>query len=407
MIFRASASSRWINCPGSVPLSEGVPEKTSIYAAEGTVAHALAEDCLRLELDPGVFLGEKRSQDGFDFEICPEMVEGVRLYLDETRDLSGFEGLVPEIYFERKIEGLFFDFGTLSGTVDCLAIAVGTERLVVGIFDLKYGAGVSVDVEDNKQLLTYSVLVSELLFAATGRPVDRVDFKIVQPRARDGETVKKASFEPQRVYLHKLQIEQAGARALEARTKLGSPELLDYLAPGDWCRFCPVKATCPKLHEEALSEAKVDFGSLPLLEAPSKLSIERLLWWLDNAKTFEDWLEAIRDHAKDRALAGEGLPGWKLVDSIAHRRWAVSAEDVERSLRSYGFKKKDLFETRLVTPAEAERAAPSDLKKKDAKSIVDSLTVRPKIGVSLVRDNDKRSPFEQSKPEDDFQPLGN
>ena len=44
----ASAAYRWINCPGSVALSDQCPDPgSSSYADEGTVAHSLAELKLR------------------------------------------------------------------------------------------------------------------------------------------------------------------------------------------------------------------------------------------------------------------------------------------------------------------------------------------------------------------------
>jgi len=44
-----SAAERWMTCPGSVPLSIGMPDKTSAYAEEGTQAHELAERMLKHE----------------------------------------------------------------------------------------------------------------------------------------------------------------------------------------------------------------------------------------------------------------------------------------------------------------------------------------------------------------------
>lgn len=41
-----SSASRWLACPGSVPLSAGIPDKKSSYADEGTRAHELAESIL-------------------------------------------------------------------------------------------------------------------------------------------------------------------------------------------------------------------------------------------------------------------------------------------------------------------------------------------------------------------------
>ena len=45
-----SAAARWINCPGSIRLSEKVPPPpSSDYADEGTLAHAVAETKLLRE----------------------------------------------------------------------------------------------------------------------------------------------------------------------------------------------------------------------------------------------------------------------------------------------------------------------------------------------------------------------
>lgn len=64
----ASSAKRWMACPGSVRLSEGIESKSSKFSIEGTQAHALAEQWLTA--------GE-----------CPvnadqEMAENVRVYVD-------------------------------------------------------------------------------------------------------------------------------------------------------------------------------------------------------------------------------------------------------------------------------------------------------------------------------------
>jgi hypothetical protein len=43
-----SSASRWLACPGSVPLSAGIPDKKSSYADEGTTAHELAATILEV-----------------------------------------------------------------------------------------------------------------------------------------------------------------------------------------------------------------------------------------------------------------------------------------------------------------------------------------------------------------------
>lgn len=53
-----SGAHRWMVCPGSERLSQGMPDGSSKYAIEGTAAHALAEQCLLSGLDPLDFVGQ-------------------------------------------------------------------------------------------------------------------------------------------------------------------------------------------------------------------------------------------------------------------------------------------------------------------------------------------------------------
>ncbi len=80
----ASAAHRWMQCPGSVRLCDGLAS-SSANAAAGTVAHDLAARCLR---DPrggallNAALGRVVIQDKYHVTIDGEMVDGVRLYVD-------------------------------------------------------------------------------------------------------------------------------------------------------------------------------------------------------------------------------------------------------------------------------------------------------------------------------------
>ena len=53
----ASKAHRWMRCPASVQLEATIPDEESFYAAEGTAAHALAEECLRSQKPPEHFIG--------------------------------------------------------------------------------------------------------------------------------------------------------------------------------------------------------------------------------------------------------------------------------------------------------------------------------------------------------------
>ena len=45
-ILSPSAAARWLNCPASVAMTASMPEETSTYALEGSIAHAVAESVL-------------------------------------------------------------------------------------------------------------------------------------------------------------------------------------------------------------------------------------------------------------------------------------------------------------------------------------------------------------------------
>ena len=67
----ASGAHRWIACPGSVKAEEGIPEQTSSFAEEGTLAHSVAEAILTGKTAPE-----------FDF------LEPVQQYVDYVRLVS-------------------------------------------------------------------------------------------------------------------------------------------------------------------------------------------------------------------------------------------------------------------------------------------------------------------------------
>ena len=79
-----------MNCWGSGFLSEGMPEKTSKYADEGTLAHAMAE----------AFLTGK----AFDETDCPEgMAENVAVYVNHILELKGEPEAVCHVEQQVKI----------------------------------------------------------------------------------------------------------------------------------------------------------------------------------------------------------------------------------------------------------------------------------------------------------------
>jgi hypothetical protein len=73
-----SGAERWMTCPGSIVLSEGMPNPDSTFAAEGTKAHELAECWLK---------GVNPTDKWFLTPEAGQMRDYVNMYVSYVRDL--------------------------------------------------------------------------------------------------------------------------------------------------------------------------------------------------------------------------------------------------------------------------------------------------------------------------------
>ena len=93
----ASSAHRWTACPGSIQLSEGIPNKETIYAAERVAAHKLGEICLNSKREPSSMIGQ--TIDGI--VISEEMSEAVDLYISEVRRIQRPQDAV--LFVEKRV----------------------------------------------------------------------------------------------------------------------------------------------------------------------------------------------------------------------------------------------------------------------------------------------------------------
>ena len=166
----ASGCERWWQCPGSVALSENVPKVPPSQAAlQGTAAHWLAEHCFKKNYKPEVYFDRElgHPEEGVDpFYVDEDMVDAVQLYLDtiqgviakspNTKYRGGVEKPCPHDFhaIEAKVALTHMDPGAF-GTADFVHYSRLNKELTV--VDFKYGAGIPVDVINNKQLLYYAL----------------------------------------------------------------------------------------------------------------------------------------------------------------------------------------------------------------------------------------------------------
>lgn len=149
-----SSADRWWNCPGSVALCRTVPRRAqSADAAEGQAAHEVLERCLKQYLidqrflNPFDMVGMEIKAGDFTFEITDEMAEAVSITIDVVNGELQKGGF---LVIEEKV---FFTEGQ-GGRLD---IAIVQPFVNVTMIDFKYGKGVLVSAEENKQMLLYCI----------------------------------------------------------------------------------------------------------------------------------------------------------------------------------------------------------------------------------------------------------
>lgn len=365
----ASSCERWWHCPGSVDVvSKLPPQPDSDYAREGTAAHELAERCLKeYRLSASGLVGQF-AKNGVMWD--DDMAEAVDIYTSTIiKDMAAHGCYKKDIQIENKFHLVHIDENAF-GTNDA-NLQVFLKKLIV--YDFKYGAGMPVEVEENKQMLYYG------LGAAMEGDYPEVELVIIQPRAphQDGP-VRRWCTSGDR-------LKQFGAdlriAILNTRTK-GAP-----LVAGNHCKksFCPNMPTCPAFRSKIEQAAGVVFSEIEsvtevLLPQPEDLKFAELEMLLDIIPLIDAWIKSVEAHAFNMAQRGEKVKGYKLVRKRANRDWKDPDEVQAAFELEYG---KEIFKSpKLKSPAQLETMV--------GKKEVAKYAIKPEGGLTLVPESDPR-----------------
>jgi hypothetical protein len=347
----------------------------TVFSAEGTVAHDLGERSLASGLSPHTEVGKSVLEAGFDIGITEEMADAVQVYVDFVHTKANEEeGLM--LLLEHS-----FDLTPLSppdemfGTADAVVWNKRTKHLHV--IDYKHGAGVVVDAEFNDQGFVYSLGATVELITEFGIKPENITFTIVQPRGYhpDGE-IRSWDF------TYEWLVEEKKALFTDAEKTL-DPDA--PLVAGDHCQFCKAHAICPAQRAQVVSLAQDAFAVEPTFPDPVDMAPADVVEVLTKGAAVEAWIKAVRVHAQALAEAGIEIPGFKLVESTTHRRW-VDAEKTDKYLTRRGLKKAERFSSKLISPAQAEKA----LKARGDKPLPEDLVLKPEGRSVLAPASDKR-----------------
>ena len=417
-VWSASSTAANWTCAGRMAMVSISPDdKKSIYAAEGTAAHEVAEKALRGDLDCSKFLGEVYSIDGFDVEVTEELARSAQTYVhyvaSQTDVAAGSVLLIEERHSLAQLNPPFDAGGTCDATI------IKPHLGEIEVVDLKNGRGI-VEVNGNKQTRTYALLA--LLNAPKDlvNQIDQVKVTIVQPRAphKDGR-IRSETFHIAELIEWTSELLKAmnrSALALEAFNMInGSRTMFDewaskVLTPGN-CTFCPALGICPAVRKKALSVApeiaKTWFEDTTLETPPMlsntvpALSPEELSHILDGIDALEDWAKAVRAAAHSLAEGGTTIPGYKLVEKVGNRKWAADDEKIIADLKSVIKLSEDqIFSKKLLSPAQIEKVLGAKRKEEIA-----NMYHKPVTGTNLVSEKKSTRPATKAKFESFFETV--
>lgn len=382
-LLSASGAGRWLNCTPSAKLEDEYGEKkSSVYAEEGTLAHELSELYLRKDV-----LETVNGQD-FDAQLeeimanslfSEEMLEVVPTYTDYcAAQLAEAKAVNPLAVMEIEQKLDLTEYVPESfGTADCVII----NDDLMEIIDLKYGKGVPVYAEWNKQLMLYALGALRKYDAMYD--ISEVRMTIVQPRIDNISSWQISVAE----------LEKWAEEELKPKAELAF-EGKGELNAGDWCRFCAVRNQCRKLYDQQLEIAKHEFAD------PNLLTDDEIADIVKRTPKLVEWANSIAEYAQAKALnENKQWPGLKLVEGISRRKWLDEDKAVNAIFaRCPELSEDEIFNTKLKPITAVEKL----LGKARFAEVLADVVVKPQGKPTLVPLEDKRPAMGITQAQMDF-----
>lgn len=361
----ASGASRWATCPGSVQMEDGIPDKESVYAQEGTLAHEMSELKLKHYLDPKGF-GKRKLNAAIkklkENELYQaEMDSYTDTYVDFIKEKALSFPSNPYIEIEKRVDfSRWVDGGF--GTCDCVLIHGST----LSIIDLKYGKGVPVSSEQNEQLILYALGAYDAFNLIYN--LDKIELNIVQPRINNFSTWE--------ISLTELLLWGDYFKVQAEKALGGNGELVPSAKA---CKFCKARDICTARAENNLSlESEIKLK-------PNEIPKDKLYEYISRGEDIAKWVADLKAYALDMCLKGEDVKGLKAVAGRTSRSWTNQDEAINKLIEG-GIDEAIIYDKVPLTLAKLEKA----LGKQQFTTLVGDMVVTSEGKPTLVFENDKR-----------------
>lgn len=390
-------------CPASYKASAGYPVHDSRYSKDGTQAHEALEWCLSRSIPKAEYMENHVGSPIHTWEHNTDTrqirLDAIQDVLDHVYDIiDGYGDAV--VHFEKRVHFNSMYTDDCWGTADIIIVIPSMGFMYV--IDFKYGAGVYVEVIGNKQIRTYSVAAYDAF--KEGFNIVEVTNTIIQPRARS-------------VSNEWVRVEILSAQELDTTVRYEIEDVIvgtmaddAAFVPGKkQCQFCPRRADCPAREAAALSAASVQFKNIRSVEQsalipPEHLSLDQIAFTLSKADLLRAYLKDVERAAYAHMMAGNLIPGYKLVMADAKRVWHYDGKETVQTLSMLLDKpENELWRKLPPTITEAERLvvnafkenAPKGQKRQaaiDAKSALANLTTKESSGKLRIAPVDHPAP---------------
>lgn len=365
-LLSASSAVRWLNCPPSARLTENMPDSESQYAAEGTLAHSLAELKVRKKF-------EVMKKSEYDKRLkaiqndpfyAPEMDGHTDTYLEYILETAhSYNRVKPYVVAEKRLDYSSYVPGGF-GTCDCVMLC----KSDLHIFDFKYGKGVPVTAENNPQLKLYALgALAEYSFLYG---IQNVALHIIQPRL---DSVSSVLLDADEL--------TAWGGSIHPIAELADKGGGEY-SSGDWCRFCKAKAACRKRTEDFFAlESSVNMPKELLSDGEIGEALKR-------AQVLKNWVTELEEYALNAILSGSKISGWKAVEGTSRRK----ITDIDKAfdiLKKEGYDEALLYERQPIGVPALEKL----VTKKKLGELLEGLIVKPQGKPTLAPESDSRKPY--------------
>lgn len=388
-LLSASASGIWGMCTAMPRFTEDMPDTPSVYAEEGSLAHAIAELKTLKKFTPmssrtyTTRLNKLKKNPVYD----PEMDKTTDLYLEHLTEQAMLYDSIPTVAAEVRVD--FSDYVPEGfGTAD--NIMIGGDTL--SITDYKHGKRVPVSAQNNSQMRLYALGALKRYAPVYGDSIKKVRMSIDQPRL-DSYSTEEITVEDLLQWGENIK-----PIALKAFSGLG-----DFV-PGPHCRFCRGKAQCRARanvntaledFKDCIPMGKATPAELAQAEADGRDGIPTNLLTdaeigdlLIRGQQLVQWYKDLEEYATKTLLDGKPIEGWKLVAGRSNRTF-TDQDAAIAAIIAAGYDEALVYDRKPKTLTELEKL----MGKAEFAEKIGSFVVKPLGKPTLALATDKREAY--------------